>query len=129
MLTGALPSGESLKTYDTGAVKKAVNRQPSLGNSWARLNRLCLRVADTYGDLPFEFNADDQITTVWDTAETRDESIECQNALIKSDLGVSNHTLLREMGYDPVQEAELKAKETPELPAVLPPGARAPVDE
>lgn len=122
MLTGSLPSGESLKTYDAGAVRKAVNRQPSLGNSWSRVQALCLRLAATHGELPFEFDPDAQITTVWDTAETRDEAVEAQNALVKSELGVSNYTLLREMGYDPEQEAELRKLDEPE------PAPRVPTD-
>jgi hypothetical protein len=119
MVEGALPSGESLKTYDAGAVKKAEDRQPSLGNSWRRVNELCIRLMDFYGDLPFEHDPEAQITTVWDSAETRDEAVEAQNALIYADLGVSNATLMRRLGFDPEEEAELRKLEEPEpLPAV-----------
>jgi hypothetical protein len=123
MLTGSLPSGESLKTYDAGAVKKAVDRQPSLGNSWARVQSLCLRLAAVHGDVGFEFDPSQQVTVVWDSAETRDEAVEAQNALIKSELGVSNATLLRELGYDPEQEAAQRVLEAPDTP-VLAPGLR-----
>lgn len=112
LMEGALPSGESLKTSESGVVKKAENRQASSTNAWARACRLSLRCGEAFGDLGFTVDPNAEVTVVWDSAETRDEAVEAQNALIKHDLGVSKRTLIRELGYDPDDEEKQTAEES-----------------
>lgn len=124
LLADATVSGEARKVYGEGAVKKAEDRQATLGNAWQRAARLSLRLAQAHGDLPFQFDPTSEITVVWDSAETRDEAVEAQNAVFYSEIGVSNHTLMRRLGFDPDEEKALKAEEdkaaAARMPALVP---------
>lgn len=121
LLADATVSGEARKVYGEGAVKKAEDRQATLGNAWQRSARLSLRLAAAHGELPFDVDPEAQITTVWDSAETRDEALEATNAILYSELGVSHRTLMRRLGFDPDEEATQKALEEPApVPPPLP---------
>lgn len=111
IIEGTPPTGEALKTAEGGLTKKAYGCHPGYGNSWVALCRRALRLAAAHGDLDFEFDPEAEITVAWDSPETRDELGEAQTAGFYADLGVSNQTLMRRLGFDPEEEAKLKAAE------------------
>jgi len=61
-----------------------------------------------------DFSPDIEITLGWQDPLPVDILADVQAAQLKNQLGVSKATLLRELGYDPVEEAKLKAEEAAE---------------
>ena len=113
---GDAPSGESLKAAESGLVSIVKNRQVTLGNSWEDAAMMALRLASMAKVLPPE--AGDisavTITAQWQNPVTRDEKGEAETAILKKSLGVSKHTLLRELGYDPDEEEARRKTEAEE---------------
>ncbi len=88
--TGTPPSGEALKTAEAPFVAKVKMRQNAFGDTWADLMSFVLTQTA---------NSDVNLRTVWEPAETRDESGELNRAVLKQNLGVSKQQTLRELGY------------------------------
>ena len=110
LLTGGTPpSGESLKTSESGLVATAKAAQIAFGNSWEDAMMLGLRLATTFGDL--ELPDDLTLQTNWANPETRSDEADLNVATLKKSLGVSRYTLLTELGYDAEKEAELRQGE------------------
>lgn len=111
LLTGGTPpSGESLKTAESGLVAVAKACQVELGGAWEQAMLMALRLAavnDAGPELPDELTLDAQ----WENPETRSDVQDMQTAEAKQRLGVSKHTLLSELGYDADKEAELRQAE------------------
>lgn len=95
MLSGEFPSGEAMKTAEARLVKKVEDRQTAYGNVWEDVLRLCVAMAGGQGDAP--------LSTIWESAESRDERLEAETATLKKELGVSTNQILRELGYTPDQ--------------------------
>lgn len=113
LIKGTPPSGEALKTAESGMVAYVQDQQFAHGHAWETVAALSWRLAGLYGDdtVP-AFDAVADITTQWDSPETRNELTEAQTALALSEIGVSNHTLMRRFGFDPNEEADLKRQES-----------------
>lgn len=110
-MKGQIPSGESLKTAEGGQVKKCQDRQVTHGDPWATVGRLGLRVQNAFGEETIDVDPDADITVVWDSPETRNEQAEALTLSTLVDLGLSRRTALRELGYEPDEEMEQRAKE------------------
>lgn len=111
LIEGEPPSGEALKTARMDLVAEAKDNQVTFGNSWSNAMSLMLRMAAAHGTEVPEVDPSAQVKPVWESPEVRDELNEAQTALTYSELGVSNHTLMRRLGFDPEEEARLRAAE------------------
>lgn len=100
--SGAFPSGESLKSTETGLVAKVKRRQQHFGEAWEEVIRLAFAVI---GDP--RSKADDA-ETLWADPESRTEG-EHVDALLKlSALGVPQQQLWEDAGYSPQQIARFR---------------------
>lgn len=110
LLTGGTPpSGESLKTAESGLVSVVMAAQTGFGNTWEDAFRFALRLGADDGavNVPEDLWLDCQ----WESPETRSDEQNLAAAEAKHRLGVSKATLLREIGYDPGREAGLRQGE------------------
>jgi hypothetical protein len=117
LIKGTPPSGEALKTAVMGQTAYVKDAQSTHGHAWETVVSLAWRLSDLHGpdDVPaFDETAD--ITTQWESTEPRSELLEAQTAMAYAELGVSNATLMRRFGFDPKDEAKLKAAEVPDAP-------------
>lgn len=100
--SGAFPSGETLKSTETGLVAKVKRRQQHFGEAWEEVIRLAFAVV---GDP--RSKADDA-ETLWADPESRTEG-EHVDALLKlSALGVPQQQLWEDAGYSPQQIARFR---------------------
>jgi len=110
LLTGGTPpSGEALKTSESGLVAVVKDMQIAFGNSWEDMMAVAVRLSDVFGTTSL---GDLVISAEWANPETRSDTADLEIALKKRQLGVSDHTILNELGYDPVKEKELVVEET-----------------
>jgi len=93
-----MPSGEALKTAESGLVQKAKQRMVNFGNSWEDCIMMALRIQAAFGTAAVELG-DTIISTTWDDPETRNEQSHLESLKSKAELGVTKHQLFREMGY------------------------------
>ena len=98
-IMGGVPSGEALKTAESGLVNKAKQRMVNFGNSWEDCIMMALRIQAAFGQAQPEID-EGSIRTTWDDPETRNELMHLQSLVTKRDLGVSKAQILREMGYN-----------------------------
>lgn len=92
---GDMPSGEALKTAESGLIHKARNRQKRWGHVWTQLMRLAIWM-ETGEKVP----ADVDLGPVWKFPETRHDLEQAQTAQLKSILGVPLRQLWSEhFGY------------------------------
>jgi hypothetical protein len=110
MTGGNQPSGETLKAARAPLVDKTKDRQTSYGGVWVDAHLLALRL-QTLHDPRFQVPDDLLLEATWESAETKDEKGDLDVAEAKKRLGVSQFTLLSEMGYDPEQEAQRRRDE------------------
>lgn len=135
-LTGQYPSGESIKSAETGLVAKARRKMRHFGEAWEEVLRLCFAVREepekaVYG----------AAETIWGDPESRTEG-EHVDALLKlSALGVPQQQLWEDAGYSPQQIARFRtmaaedslrvlltqprSTATPESAEVAPPAAES----
>lgn len=100
--SGAFPSGESLKSTETGLVAKCGRHQRQLGEAWEEVMRLDLRVL---GDPKA---GDFQSEVIWRDAEARTEG-ELVDALVKmGTLGVPAEVLWQRWGASQQEIARWK---------------------
>ncbi|HEX5451284.1 MAG TPA: phage portal protein, partial [Candidatus Limnocylindrales bacterium] len=113
--SGQPPSGESLKSAETGLVAKAKRRQRDMGEGWEEVERLAFRAM---GDERRASIVDAE--TIWRDPETRTEA-EHVDALVKlGTLNVPEEQLWADAGYSPQQIErflEMRARE-PQVPLV-----------
>jgi hypothetical protein len=104
-LGGNFPSGDAIKSAETGLVAKSRRKMRFFGESWEEVMRLCFKVlGDPRGDI-FESE------TVWADPEYRSEA-ELADALIKrSAIGVPRQQLWEDAGYSQTQIARFQAME------------------
>lgn len=115
--SGQPPSGESLKSAETGLVAKAKRRQRDIGEGWEEVERLGFRAM---GDERRASMIDAE--TIWRDPETRTES-EHVDALVKlASIGVPEEQLWSDAGYTPQQiEAFLVMRlRQPQVPVSTP---------
>ena len=97
-IMGGAPSGEALKTAESGLVNKARQRMVSFGNAWEDCLTTALRIQAAFGSTVAD--ADEvQVETTWDDPETRNEQAHMEALKSKAELGVSKHQIWRELGY------------------------------
>lgn len=116
---GTTPSGEALKTSESGLVSQAKACQVDFGNDWEDMIRLGFRLANAYSDSPVELSDDVVVEAQWANPATRSDKDELETATLKKQLGVSKRTLLQELGYDPEAEEELRRAENDEAQAAV----------
>lgn len=104
-LTGNFPSGDAIKSAETGLVAKTRRKMRFFGEAWEEVMRLCFKVLDDpRGDVQ-------DTETVWADPEYRSEA-ELADALIKrSAIGVPRQQLWEDAGYSQTQIARFQAME------------------
>jgi hypothetical protein len=103
-LSGQFPSGESIKSAETGLVAKTVRKQGPFGESWEEVQRLGFMVI---GD-DARANAVG-METIWGDPESRSESEHVDAVLKKQALGIDDEILWEELGMSPQQIERNKA--------------------
>jgi hypothetical protein len=98
-IMGGVPSGEALKTAESGLVNKAQQRMVNFGNSWEDCLMMAHRIQAAFGSGVVADESDVMVDTTWDDPETRNEQSHMEVLKAKAELGVSKHQLFREMGY------------------------------
>lgn len=115
LLTGGTPpSGESLKTAESGLVSTAKACQTELGEAWEAAFLLGLRLNEAFGAEKLTVKDDLTLEVQWENPETRSDEADLAVAEAKHRLGWSRHTLIQEMGGDPEKEAERRQAEKSE---------------
>ncbi|MDP3937559.1 MAG: phage portal protein [Deltaproteobacteria bacterium] len=109
---GQLPSGETLKTSESGYVREGRDSQTEMGNRYEDVVLIAARVTNAF-DNSRAVSEDASLDTRWEDVETRNEVDEANVAVLKQTLGVSTDTLLAELGYDPEKEREQRESEIP----------------
>jgi hypothetical protein len=112
--TGALPSGESFKAANAGIDSTAALTQTEWGSVWENAIRMLIRLGQEFGDAPAADLDTLTIRCEWEQPDYGNEKEHLEAALIKKELGVSDDTLLTELGYDPEEEREKRASELAE---------------
>jgi hypothetical protein len=108
-LSGNFPSGDAIKSAETGLVAKSRRKMRFFGEAWEEVMRLCFKVLDDpRGDLT-------DTETIWADPEYRSEA-ELADALIKrSAIGVPQQQLWEDAGYSQTQIARFKAMQADEM--------------
>lgn len=102
-LSGQFPSGESIKSAETGLVAKSARQAKHFGEAWEEIVRLGFAVK---GDKRSTLVTAE---TIWGDMESRSES-EHVDALVKlSALGVPNEILWERAGFGPTEILRMKA--------------------
>lgn len=101
LTTGDFPSGEAMKTAEQRFVSKVRDRMAGFGTSWGEVMSLALAL---------EGHPNVRVEPDWRDPAPRSE-VDHMNALkVKSDLGVPQEVLWREMGYTPEEVDDMTAK-------------------
>ena len=129
-LSGQFPSGESIKSAETGLVAKARRRMTHFSDSWERVIRLSFAVeedttrAEAYA-----------AQTIWADPESRSEA-EHTDAMVKlKALAVPNEALWERWGFSPQEierflaQAQAEAARMPQPPVLVPVAAAPPNGE
>ena len=99
-IMGGTPSGEALKTAESGLVQKARQRMVNFGNSWEDCLMMAWRIQRAFsGGSSVSEIAEGGIKTTWDDPETRNEQAHLETLKAKVELGVTKHQIWRELGY------------------------------
>lgn len=114
LLTGGEnPSGEALKSAESGLVAQAESVQVEFGNAWEGAVMMALKLAAENGYEGLPAIPDDlTIEVQWDNPETRSGKEDLEAAMLKKQVGISKYTLIRELGYDPEKESERRGEES-----------------
>ena len=97
-VVGGAPSGEALKTSESGLVQKAQQRMINLGNSWEDCLTMAARIQETFGASVADLS-ELIFNTTWDDPETRNEQNHMEALKAKAELGVTKRQIWRELGY------------------------------
>ena len=108
LMSGSMPSGESLKTAEAPFVAKLEDRQRAFGAIWADALAFALRLD---GQAPAE------LATRWAAAAPRSEQETWSVAQLKLAAGVSPDQVMREGGYSAEQIAAMQSETTDALAA------------
>ena len=117
-LSGNFPSGDAIKSAETGLVAKSRRKMRFFGEAWEEVMRLCFKVqGDPRGDV-------DDSETIWADPEYRSES-ELADALVKrAAIGVPRQQLWEDAGYSQTQISRFKVMEAADaLDSLLAPPA------
>ncbi len=103
-LRGEFPSGESIKSAETGLVAKVRRKQRPLGEAWEEVMRLAFAVS---GET--EKSQVVEAETIWSDPESRSESEHIDSLMKLKALGVPLAQLWEDAGYTPQQIARFEA--------------------
>lgn len=120
---GNFPSGESLKSAETGLVSKVRRKMRHYGEAWESVMRLAFTVEDD----PKGKAVDAE--TIWRNPESRTEAEHVDAVLKQAALGIPQVALWEELGYTPQQIdrfKQLRAQEALEVGAAFDPFLDAP---
>lgn len=119
---GQPPSGESLKSSETGLVAKARRKHRHLGEGWEEIERLAFKAL---GDPRAEILDSE---TIWANPESLTEAQHVDALTKLRKIGVPDEQLWEDAGYTPTQIARFKQMrvEQPREPAPTPVAAGAP---
>lgn len=95
---GNLPSGETIKSAETGLVAKAVRKQRFFGEAWEDVIRVAFQVMGKPRKASIV-----NTETIWGDPESRTESEHIDAVLKRKALGVPNRQLWEDAGYTPTQ--------------------------
>lgn len=96
--SGAFPSGESIKSAETGLVAKVRNRMTAFGEVWEEAIRLAGAVEGNE-EMANAFSAE----VIWGDPESRTESEHVDATMKKKALDVPTQQLWEDLGYTPQQ--------------------------
>jgi hypothetical protein len=96
-VTNGLPSGEALKTAESGLVAKAEKRGITFGDAWEDVMTIALKLGQANGVISAELPASG-FAVEWESFETRDDELQRIQA-INSKEGISERQRWREYGY------------------------------
>jgi len=99
-LSGQFPSGEAIKSAETGLVAKARRKMRHFGDAWEEAMRLALKAAGK--------KVPDVIETVWGDPEPRTEGEHIDALLKQQSFGVPNEVLWEKAGYTPTEIERMK---------------------
>jgi hypothetical protein len=116
---GNLPSGESLKSSESGFIHEGEDFQVDNGNRWEDAVRLSRRIAVAFVDGESDLYEDSALDCEWKGIETRNEVDEWNVAVLQKEIGVSSHTILAEKGYDPEEERKKREEEGSDAASML----------
>lgn len=104
---GSFPSGEALRSVETGLVAKAKRRQRDYGEAWEEIMRLAFRAAgkQTQG----QYKAAE---TNWADPENRTESQHVDALTKLSSIGVPDEQLWEDAGYTPEQISSFRTMQS-----------------
>ena len=102
-LSGQFPSGESIKSAETGLVAKVLRKQRFFGEGWEEVMRLGFAIE---GDRVRA--QDDFAETIWSDAESRTESQHVDAVIKKRSVGIPLKQLWEDLGYTQVQIARFE---------------------
>lgn len=111
--SGDMPSGEALKTAESGLIKKCIARQKQWGASWSQAMSFAILIET--GSLP-----ESPVKPVWQSPESRHILEQAQTAQLKSVLGIPLEILWSEhFGYTEEEIAKFKDMNKATAAAVL----------
>jgi len=110
--TGQMPSGEAMKTAESGLVAKIRDRQVGFGNAWEDVMHMCITLQNAFGggiDIP----EGALITCLWNDPETQTMEGEIARARFLVENGYEAEAL-RLMGYDDTEIERMKREKAEE---------------
>lgn len=96
-------SGIAIELLFMPLLKKTDKKRCLYGELVIDVSKALLVLAGMSGDI--------EITLAWQSPLPSDDLPSVQAAVVKQQIGISNFTLQRELGYDPIEEAELSKSE------------------
>jgi hypothetical protein len=103
-LSGQFPSGESIKSAETGLVAKTRRKMRHFGEGWEEVMRLAfLALGNT------SRSEEESSETIWGDPESRTESQHVDSVTKKATLGVPWRQLMEDLGYSPQQIDRMEA--------------------
>jgi hypothetical protein len=99
--TGTPPSGDSLKTAESGYVAKERRWQTAFTPEWAAAMAFGLTIESTAGDL-------DSLRPIWANPESQPEGEQLDLALKRKAVGVPDEQIWAELGYTVKEREEFK---------------------
>lgn len=106
---GNLPSGETLKTSESGLTGEVGGVHPPWGNNWEDVVTVGARIESAFGDGDPPLDA--TLDCRWEQAESRNEIDEANTAVLWRTLGVSEDTILSRLGFDPAEERRKRVRD------------------
>lgn len=105
-LGGQYPSGESIKSAETGLVAKVRRKMRHVGEGWEEVMRLCFAVEEDERSTVIDSE------TIWADPESRSEAQHIDALTKLRTIGVPDEQLWEDAGYTPTQIGRFKTMQT-----------------